>query len=288
MSARSLPLLCTLLLLLPAQQRWPGAAAGGLADLVSHYVGGAASGESSTPKETAVAIAARNCAANGAAMECQPRTVLALQNGGPDTHPPQKSNKVTHTPARDDMRPEEFRYHTGSETTLTWSTASTEASIAALLLAALGPQIEASLAAEAWGPVSSPTQLWRVYRADGERVHSWADIVTAPTLKSIAEKYGTHGNVSAGATAIDDASATSKTHREESGAGDVEKGTASPISAVSAAWDVPALYVVPEGRLFMWPTYQIGQVVPVTGCTHGRAPVHPQLSLGSHTPVALR
>lgn len=176
----ALSLLCTLLLLLPTQQQWIGAAAAGLAELVSHYVGGADSGESSTSKETAVAIAARNCAANGAAMECQPRAVLAFQNGGPDTHPPLNSNKLTHTPARDDMRAEEFRYHTGSETTLTWSSASTEASIAALLLAALGPQIEASLAAEAWGPVSSPTQQWRVYRADGERVHSWADIVTAP------------------------------------------------------------------------------------------------------------
>lgn len=268
------PLLALLLLLGPVHQRWvKGAAAGGLAELVSKVLGS----DSGSSQEAAAAIAARNCAVDSTAPECQPRTVLALQNGGPDTHLP-VPGKATHNPASSDMRLEEFRFHTGSETTLTWSTASTEASIAAQLLAALGPQIEASLAAEAWGPVSTPTQQWRVYRADGERVHSWADVATAPTLKSITEQYGVHGNASAGekAPALKDAPAVPTV---ESSGSDVDVTTAAvtPSAALLAAWDVPALYVVPEGRLFMWPTYQIGQVVPVKGCTHGRAPVCPRL-----------
>jgi hypothetical protein len=276
------PLLLVLLVLLlgPVEQRWiRGAAAGGLADLVSKYIGG--DDGSGGSQEIAAQVAARNCAVESAAAECQPRTVLALQNGGPDTHPP-VPGKPTHNPASSDLRPEELRYHTGSEATLTWSTASTEASIAVQLLAALGPQIEASLAAEAWGPITSPTQQWRVYRADGERVHSWADVATAPTLRSITEQYGVHESASAGAgtPTLADAPATSA---DESSSSDVNVSAAAtaPPAAVLAAWDVPALYVVPEGRLFMWSTYQIGQVVPVKGCTHGRAPVRLRWSLVS-------
>ena len=44
-------------------------------------------------------------------------------------------------------------------------------------------------------------------------------------------------------------------------------------------WDIPPLYLVPEGRLFVWPTHQIGQVVPVPGCTHGRKPADPPVTI---------
>lgn len=262
-SAGSPLLLLLMFLALAMEQRWIGAAAG-LADLVSQYLGG----DANRP-ETAVGIAARNCATNSSSDACQPRTVLALQNGGPETHPQVLDNKKTHTPDIGDMRADAARYHTGSATTLTWSNANTEANIAALLLAALGPEIEASLAAEAWGPISSPTQRWQVYRVDGERVHSWADIVTAPTMQSIAEQYGVRN-----ASTRVHASALGDVQHQESGNLDLDTNL-----ALSSASDVPALYVVPEGRLFMWPTHQIGQLVPVPGCTHGRAPVRYRMSL---------
>ena len=34
---------------------------------------------------------------------------------------------------------------------------------------------------------------------------------------------------------------------------------------------VPPLYLVPEGRLFIWPTHAVGQTVPVPGTSQAAA-----------------
>ena len=82
-----------------------GGAAAGLSDLISRYV---TSTDTSTDS-TAAAVAARNCATDGSHAACQPRAVIALQNGGPETHPPDESGPTTHrTPAASQRA---HRYH---------------------------------------------------------------------------------------------------------------------------------------------------------------------------------
>ena len=39
------------------------------------------------------------------------------------------------------------------------------------------------------------------------------------------------------------------------------------------------LYLVPEGRLFMWPTNKVGHITSVPGCSEGRAKALPPVLL---------
>jgi hypothetical protein len=277
---RAFPL--ALILLGLQQQRWIGADAG-LSDLISKYVssGGGADGTAAAalaggdPAALAAAVAARNCATDSTPAACQPRAVLALQNGGPDTHPPDETGPQSHRPPSGSTRDESQRYHTGVETApLTWSGASSEQSIAALLLAALGPEIGESLAAEAWGPVSLPAHKWRVYRADGERVLSWADVASAPTLRSLAEAHGSAADAmqaeasigGGGGTAVpttaellpsgskgdDDtaaaAAAAAAAATAKQGSGSEAASNVAVAGAEPPGWDIPPLYLVPTPR----------------------------------------
>ena len=204
-------------------------ASAGLSDIYNHLTGGGGGGGSAPPRPRAAA--APDCAATPAHASCQPRSVLAVQNCGPD-----------------EDTPREDRMHAGAGTTLRWSDAASEAGIAAVLAAALGPELIASLAAEGWGPQTQPHPRWRVYSADGERVTDWAAVLAAPTLASFGHNASDTPLVGEGAVAVP---------------------------------GVPPLYLVPEGRLFIWPTHAVGQTVPVPGTP----PDPPQTRLRPQAPV---
>jgi hypothetical protein len=200
---------------------------------------------------------------------CRPREVWALRNGGPsaaDMDAAAAAAAAAVGGAPEVVVDGGATTLGGARVSLRWSDCQAavaagggrlaprdcEEAIAQRLLAGMPKAVVEALARDAWGPRSGSggEPRWTVFGANGERIQSWGGVLAAPAV-------GGGGGLP--------------------GAGSA--GGESAQAAVAAQGAPVPLYVVPEGRLFVWPSHQVGHSTEVPGVLHNRAPDAPGVTV---------